>query len=61
MLLSKPASTCYGLMAGALNRGGLGGGGVATPLNFGWGLDTCQPPLILRKFLLGGGGLIGTP
>ena len=35
-----------------------GVGGVSTPPEF-WmgGLNTCQPPLILRKKVLGGGGL----
>ena len=33
-------------------------GGVATPPEFWMGvLNTCQPPLILRRFLLGGGWL----
>ena len=42
------------LLSGAPN----GGGGVATPPEF-WmgGLNTCQPPLILRRFLLGEGGV----
>ena len=43
---------------GAKQGGGLGG--VSTPPEF-WmgGLNTCQPPLILRKknFFWGGGGL----
>ena len=35
-----------------------GVGGSQPPLNFGWGggLNTCQPPLVLRRFLLGGVG-----
>ena len=34
-----------------------GVGGVSTPPEF-WmgGLNTCQPPLILRRFILGGVG-----
>ena len=44
------------LRTGAPNRGG-GGWGVSTPPEF-WmgGLNTCQPPLILRKKNLGGVG-----
>ena len=43
---------------GAPNRGG-GVGGVSTPPEF-WmgGLNTCQPPLILRKKILRG---VGSP
>ena len=45
------------LLPGAPNRGGWGG--VSTPPEF-WmgGLNTCQPPLILRKKFLGG---VGSP
>ena len=41
---------------GAKQGGGVGGS--KPPLNFGGGggLNSCQPPLILRKFLLGGVG-----
>ena len=43
---------------GGSNRGG-GLGGSQLPLNFGWGgLNTCQPPLILRKNFLRG---VGSP
>ena len=45
-------------LPGAPNKGG-GVGGVSTPPEF-WmgGLNTCQPPLILRKKFLGG---VGSP
>ena len=47
--------TCVSINSGAPNRGG--GWGVSTPPEF-WmgGLNTCQPPLILRKKFLGGVG-----
>ena len=39
---------------------GGGVGGISTPPEFwmGGGLNTCQPPLILRRFILGG---VGSP
>ena len=47
-----------GLHQGRQTGGGVGGG-VLTPPEFGWGgLNTCQPPLILRKIFLGG---VGSP
>ena len=56
----EPPSVCVQLQlicifSGGPNRGGVGG--FSTPPEF-WmgGLNTCQPPLILRKKFLGGVG-----
>ena len=42
------------LPPGAPNRGG--GLGVATPLNFGWGVEHLSTPPDFEKLFIGGGG-----
>ena len=43
---------------GAKQGGGAGGGSQPPPpLNFRWVVEHLSTPLILRRFLLGGGGL----
>ena len=58
-LTSKLRSALHFRYSIAQGRQTGGVGGVATPPEF-WmgGLNTCQPPLILRRFLLGG---VGSP
>ena len=55
--ISKYTFIC--ISAQGRQTGGGGGWGVTTPPEF-WmgGLNTCQPPLILRRFLLEG---VGSP
>ena len=55
--ISELYSTVITSCRGAKQGGGVGG--VSTPPEF-WmgGLNTCQPPVILRNFFLGG---VGSP
>ena len=53
MIFNSFENVCIIVHRGAKQGGGVGG--VSTPPEF-WmgGLNTCQPPLILRNFFLGG-------
>ena len=59
LIVSPNFTDFIGLDQGRQTGGGGGGLGVATPPQF-WkgGLNTCQPPLIMRRFFLGG---VGSP